>query len=236
MKKLFIIFVIGGLFCYADPFEVSHKANQNAKELQRKIDDIDGKKRDKLLQYHSVIKEIENTKKYNEQLERLIASQEIEKTTITNEINTIDETARSLLPLLEKMVKNLDLFVEKDLPFLLNERRARVARLYALLDRADLAISEKYRVVLETYMIENEYSKTIESYLGNIDSKEVEFFRIGRVALYYLTLDHKNAFMFDEKSSSFIKINNEKELIKAIKMAKKETLPDLISLPVKSAK
>ena len=81
-----------------------------------------------------------------------------------------------------KMIDALDQFVELDMPFLLEERRQRVAFLRTLLERSDVTVAEKFRRLLEAYEIENDYGRTIESYKGSLDvdgaSREVDFLRI----------------------------------------------------------
>lgn len=235
MRKVFVILLFFTLLCANEDVK---KINQKAAEYQSKIDKIDDETKEMSERYRALIREIENTKLYNKQLRDLIASQDSESANIKIEISSIDATARSLLPLINKMVDSLEKFINIDTPFLKNERMARIERIKTVLTRADVTVAEKYRVVLEAYLIENEYGKTIESYLGSLDEKQVEFFRFGRVALFALTLDRSKAFRYDDTKSSFVPLedSNTNELIKAIKVAKKETTPELITIRVKSPK
>ena len=60
------------------------------------------------------------------------------------------------------MIDALRLFIEVDIPFLLDERVARVNNLDELILRSDVTTAEKYRKVFEAYQIESDFGKTIE--------------------------------------------------------------------------
>ena len=84
-------------------------------------------------------------------------------------------------------------FVDLDVPFLLEERKERVAKLNELMERDDVTVAEKFRKVTEAYQIEMDYGSTIEPYKDtvNIDggTREVDFLRVGRVSLIYQSQD-----------------------------------------------
>ena len=92
-----------------------------------------------------------------------------------------------------RMIAGLEEFVALDVPFLLQERSDRINNLKAMMDRADVAVSEKFRRVLEAYQVEVDYGRTIESYAGNAEfdgqNQQVNYLRIGRVALVYQSRD-----------------------------------------------
>src|SRR4030095_2107472 len=110
------------------------------------------------------------------------------------------------------MLDTLKQLVELDVPFLLEERRARVAKLEKEIDRADVSLSEKYRRVVEAYQIEMEYGRTIDSYDGRLgdgaDARTVQFLRIGRTALLYQTLDGNETGYWDANGKSWVVDND----------------------------
>jgi septal ring factor EnvC (AmiA/AmiB activator) len=112
--------------------------------------------------------ELDITNVYNEQLQRLIDSQNNEINSLNQQIVDLDETNKRIMPLLLDMVKTLDKLLDFDYPFLLTERKDRVNNLYSLLDRSDISTSEKFRRVFEAYQIENEFGRTIEALILNI--------------------------------------------------------------------
>lgn len=210
---------------------------QDAALIQSRIDSLDDESRRLYDEYRRAMAQTEALRQYNESLEKLIASQEAEKTSLQTQIDGIESTSRSVLPMMAKMVETLESFVALDLPFLPAERADRIARLKTRLDQADVTVAEKYRLILEAYGIENEYGRTIEAYPDTLpDGRSVEFLRLGRIGLYYLTLDGKEAGRFNPQSASFETIESRYrgELAKALRMARKETVPDLIALPLEA--
>ncbi len=97
-------------------------------------------------------------------------------------------------------------FVELDVPFLLEERTSRVQNLKNMMVRADITISEKYRLILEAYQIELDYGQTLEAYEGLLgtgaDARTVEFVKLGRVSLMYQTLDGSETGYWDAEQKN----------------------------------
>ena len=72
-------------------------------------------------------------------------------------------------------------------------RHDRVARLREMMDRADVAVSEKFSQVLRAFQIENEYGRTMEAYGDTINvdgvDRKVDVLKVGRVAWVFQTPD-----------------------------------------------
>jgi hypothetical protein len=182
--------------------------------------------------------ELDITNVYNEQLQRLIDSQNNEINSLNQQIVDLDETNKRIMPLLLDMVKTLDKLLDFDYPFLLTERKDRVNNLYSLLDRSDISTSEKFRRVFEAYQIENEFGRTIEAYSDEVlvdgNSYNMEMFRMGRIGLYGRTPDGSFHAVYNKKNSQWEKLSSgyDNELVTALHIARKELPPSLINLPV----
>lgn len=203
-------------------------------EIQKKINSLDDKTRELFADYQLTLKEIESLRLYNDQLEKIISSQLEEIQSIMNQLVELDYTNQRVVPLMIKMIDGLEDFIALDMPFLPGERLTRVNDLKEIMDRGDVATSEKFRRVMEAYQIENEYGRTIETYRGDLDGLNVDFLRIGRVALMYQTSDGNNAGYYDPKSKSWADASGSmsRSIASGIKIAQKISPPELIKIPL----
>lgn len=224
--------------------QVQTKSDEEGRESQKKVDAYADQTDSDLREYKSVLKQIESMKVYNQQMRDLIASQEKEMISIQEKMKNVTNLKKDILPLVASMLKNLESFIALDVPFLKVERAKRLQDLNALMSRADISTSEKFRRVLEAYQIENEYGKTIESYSGNVALEDgedisVEFLRVGRLALMYRGLDGRTSGRWDSTQKKFVPLEGKfkSALKQGLRVAKKQQAPSLLKIPVtKSAK
>jgi len=224
-----------------DIFQVAERMNANAKKSQAKIDALNEDTRKLLSEYKIVLKEIEGLRVYNRQLEKQIANQEREMAQLSSSIDEVTVIERQITPLMLRMIDGLEQFVELDVPFLLDERRARVERLREIMDRADVAVSEKFSQVLRAYQIENEYGRTMETYDSEImlDGVErlVSMLKVGRIALVYQTDDGEETGMWNVGEGRYEAIDDSYQgsVRQGIRMAKQPASIDMLSLPISGA-
>lgn len=209
-----------------------------ARRSQSQIDEVVDETRGLLRQYSAVTKEIDGLEVYNTLLQRQIDNQAQELADLQSSIEQVTVIERQVVPLMAKMVESLGQFVELDLPFLLGERRKRVAFLETLLERSDVTVAEKFRRVLEAYEIENDYGRTVETYKDTLElegaSREVDFLRIGRVVLLYQTVDGRHYGMWDREAEAWTPLPGRyrSEIREGIKIARRQVAPNLLLLPV----
>ncbi len=217
------------------------KALVDAQKSQQKVNKLSDQTQEILRQYRQTTQQIENAKIYNDQLRKIIATQEQEKVTIAEQIEEISDTAKKVVPMMVEKVANFEQIVNLDVPFLPEERAKRVGDLKSMLTRADVSTSEKFRRILEAYQVENDYGRTIEAYRGirkaDGTEKTVDYLRIGRVAFMYQTLDAKESGLFNNETRQWETLDSsyKKSIQEAIKMAKKQSAPQLVKLPISAA-
>ena len=209
-----------------------------AKASQDKISAVSTKTKTIVDEYRAALRKIENTKIYNEQMVKLIDSQDKEMVSMRAQIEEIKTTNKEIFPLMASMTDNLKEFIKLDIPFLPEERNRRLKQINDTMDKAKVSTSEKFRRVVEAYQIENEYGRTIESYRGiqKVDGKDltVDFLRTGRLSLVYQTLDGKQSGQWNNDSKTWEPVSSSyrKSIALGIKMAKKQSAPNLITLPM----
>ena len=141
-----------------------------------------------------------------------------------------------------RMIDALDAFVSLDVPFLEEERAERTLELRKLMHRADVTEAEKYRRIMEAYQIENDYGRTIEAYRSTLTQGDkevtVNFLRVGRIALVYQTLDESEAGAWNQDSRSWelLDANLRSSIRNGLRIARKQSAPDLIRLPLLAPK
>lgn len=212
-------------------------ANKSAAASQAHIDQLVDQTQSLVTKYSQALATNESLKKYNEQLQIQVNSQKDRIANTQRELGEIDNTQRGVLPLMQNMISTLDQFVQLDIPFLIEERTQRVATLKQMMTRADVSSAEKYRRILEAYQIETEYGRTLEAYDGRLgegdQAKNVEFLRLGRIALLYQTPDSKETGYWDRDAKKWVVDNDySSNTRQAIRIAKKEGAPDLLWVPV----
>jgi chromosome segregation ATPase len=213
------------------------EVDRAAAQAQQQIDTLRDRTLDAAARYAQAMTEAESYEKYNKQLSAQVASQQDEIRSIEQQLLDIETTNREVQPLMDEMVRALDQFVQLDVPFLIKERTDRVNNLKYIMARADVTISEKYRLILEAYQIELEYGRTLDAYEGTLgageETRTVEFVRLGRISLMYRTLDGSETGYWDAVNKQWVVDNSYAEAVEqALRVARAEGAPELLSIPV----
>lgn len=205
---------------------------------QQRIDVISDDIRDKVEEYKALMKQIENLGIYNEQLQAQLDSQDIEIAELGSSIDNVTLIERQITPLMLRMIDALEQFVALDMPFLPEERSTRIGRLKDMIGRSDVGVAEKFRAVFDAYQTEMEYGRTIEAYRGMLSAaeggREVDFLRVGRIGLYYMSLDGSllGAWNPDTREWETLPGGYRAYITDGLRIAREQAAPDLIKLPI----
>jgi len=213
------------------------QADQQSAQSQTTLNQLRERAQDAAGRYAQAVADAESLERYNNQLADQVKSQEDEISSIERQLIEIETTNREVQPLMQQMVDTLERFVDLDVPFLREERTARVASLKDMMARADVTISEKYRRILEAYQIELEYGRTLDAYEGRLvdngNERTVEFVRLGRVSLMYRTLDGSETGYYDNTQKRWVAdASYAKAVEEALRVARGDGAPELLTVPV----
>ena len=213
-------------------------ASSLSQDAQKKIDNLDIKSKEIYYEFKDTVAEYKSLKTYDDQLQEIINAQKSEIKSILKQIDSLDSTNKDILPFLKRMIDVLREFVLLDMPFLKDERIATVDNLDEIILQANVTTAEKFRKVFEAYQSEYNFGNTIETYSGtmelNNNDTAVIFFRLGRIGLYYSSLDYKKTGYWDNSKQEWVhtkgKLSN--ELKAAIDIANRQAPPNFINLPI----
>jgi hypothetical protein len=144
----------------------------------------------------------------------------------------------NLEPFLEEVVGRLEAFVAQDLPFLTPERQQRIYFLKNTMSDYHLDLGEKLRRVFEALAVEATYGRmvTASDETLNIDGADtiVSVFYLGRLAMFYQTLDGKRLGRWNPDSKHWEPISGDfsRQIRQALGMARRERSVELIQLPL----
>jgi len=207
------------------------------REAQQRIDRVVQQTRSLVDDYKAVTKEIDGLKIYNRLMEAQTEKQQSRLDEINESLDKANVINRQIYPLMERMIEGLQRFVQLDIPFLMEERTERILTLQDLMDEPNVSVAEKFRKVMEAFQIENEYGRTIEAYTDTIEIdggvREVEFLRIGRVALLFQSADGSMTGVWNEETNSWdMSDDYRNEVKKGLRVANELIAPELLLLPV----
>ncbi len=217
----------------------SEATAREAKVSQQRVEQLDDQTTTLINDYRANLKQLEAATRYNASLNRNIVAQRRQIERLATDLENVSGLQRAMQPLMEDMLATLGDVVEADLPFDLDNRRDRVARLNRVMGDPGMSAAQRYRLIVEAYQIENEYGRTIGSYEGSIDDdgtlRSGDFLRVGRIALMFKTADDSVLKIWDMDQRTFVDLSKSylPDVRLGIRMAKEQTAPGLLPVPVK---
>lgn len=217
--------------------DATEAAQRAARASQKRVDQLDDQTRALLERYRAATWQAQQLNVYAEQLEKIQAGQAQEKASLTRQLVEMERTEREILPLMLRMLDSLERFVQIDLPFLVTERSERVANLRRLMADPEANLAEKYRRLLEAYLIEADYGRSLGAERAEIRGQVVDLLRVGRVALYALTLDGEVGLYWDAAQQGWQPLDRGslREVRNGLRIARDTAAASLLVLPVPAA-
>lgn len=204
---------------------------------QRQVEQDDDAADQMIREYRAVLQQKDNIALFVDQQDIFLESQKAEISSLNKQLATVEQIKQGMVPMMLRMAAALEDSINADLPFLMDERRARVERIKAVLSDPDVSPAEQYRQVLNGFKIEVTYGQGLDSYEGVHPTKPgniVNFLRFGRTSLVYISKDETDIarYNIDTKTWDQISASEALALRKAIRVANGEAAPDIVYAPI----
>lgn len=218
-------------------------AIQREDQAQRKVESWAAEKED-------LVSEIRSIQTTNTWLDYQIQKYSIYINRLNKEIallNTKKLEARKVREELEPYLENevlvrLEEYIASDLPFYEEVRAQGVRDARSTMNDPHSTLAEKLSQVLSVLEIEANYGKEVgtSDVTLIIDDRatEVTILRFGRVAMFYISLDGEKIGWWDDQTRAWESLtkNFQREINRALQMARRERTIDLIHIPVGAIK
>ena len=151
-------------------------------------------------------------------------------------LDALPDTREVLPALQERLVERLASWIESDMPFLHEERKARVASLRD--STPHLTPAERWERVVTAWRTELDYGREVDAWRGYLgegaERREVDYLRLGRIGFYYLTPDGRDAGVWDAKEGRWAALDEAQrsEVRNGLRIARDRRAPELLTLPV----
>lgn len=214
----------------------SVEAQQVPSPIQQHIDAADEETRAAWQELRRLEQETRHIHAENAVLSAQLASEADRQQRIHLALEALGET-RAALPLIEQdMVRQLIHWIESDVPFLRDER---IARVRAQQTNADVESAERIMSLLEIWRVELGYGHDIDTWRGRLvladqPAREVEYLRVGRIGFYYLTPDGREGGVWSAESGEWQLLNDNarREVRNGLRIANEQRSPELLRLPL----
>jgi septal ring factor EnvC (AmiA/AmiB activator) len=208
---------------------------------QTKIDSMDDDTSLIVNEFKTVSKQIEGLRVYNAQMRKQIERQEERLKEIDKTMKEAQVMQRQIPPFTRRMLAGIEKSIELDMPFHLAERKERIAFAKAAIDNPTVSPAEGLRQVLETFNVEMEYGRKLDSYKDTIEiegqQREVNVLRVGRLALVYQSSDRSLTGAWDNKKQEWVPLDNSyrNPTGKGLRIANRLATVDMLELPIQNA-
>ena len=258
-KRIFILLMLWGglIFCTAAPVWAQTESQEtNIQNLQQSVTGNITRSQnaqaeiDRALESGANAMELLKTKKDDlrwteyqiTKYKQYIAGQRERIEELERQKAAMYEIQRALEPYLDETCVLLAEFVQNDLPFMKEERQARLDALYADLNDHRLSLADKTSRLLDVLRTENNYAIALNTQNVVLDLPggpvNVRLLSLGRLALYYQTDDGSQSGFYNKATASWtpMTLKAGKDLTQALQIVDKRSVPALVNLPVKEDK
>ncbi|WP_275401752.1 DUF3450 domain-containing protein [Salinicola corii] len=226
--------------------QASIQAQQTQAELQQRIDEADDATREALQRLRQAGQQADRLESYNAELAPIVDNQAKRIASEKQALTQISVTREALPGEMRQMVGQLREMIEADMPFLRDERLARVDDLEQMLSRDDASQADKLQRIFSAWRAELAYGREMDQWSGPLEgvqsdaasqgsqmAREVDYLRVGRTGWYYVTPDDRAGGVWSVADGEWEALNGDQigEVRRGIRIAQDQSAPALLHLP-----
>ncbi|WP_244158303.1 DUF3450 domain-containing protein [Salinicola socius] len=226
--------------------QASIQAQQTQAALQQRIDDADDATREALQQLRQANQQADRLESYNAELAPIVDNQAKRIASEKQALTQINVTREALPGELRDMVEQLRAMIGADMPFLRDERLARVDDLEQMLSSDDASQADKLQRIFSAWRAELAYGREMDQWSGPLEgaqsdaasqgsqlAREVDYLRVGRTGWYYVTPNDRAGGVWSVANDEWEALNGDQisEVRRGIRIAQDQSAPALLHLP-----
>ncbi len=228
-----------------DNLKAMEAANKEAGASQQRIQAIQAETQKLANEYKRLLQSADRQEEVSAELNDRLAQQRNEIDSLREQLAGRDITQQRITPLMRSMADNLEQFIALDLPFHQQERLGRAIKVKQMLASTSFSLPEQYRAVLSAYQQELEFGRSIEAWReplqftneeGKQENLTVEYLRIGRLALYFQTMDGERSGYWNRENKQWQELPRKfnLEIKQGLRIAQNQQAPQMLALPLQN--
>ncbi len=205
---------------------------------QKEVDQWRGDKERLTARFELLQQESKDLSSRGEDLRQSVVAAESRLAGKRRQLAEIERITGEIAPFLDELYGRLREVSSQGLPFLQEERQQRIDKLQVVMADPAVSVGEKYRRLMEGLLVEAEYGFSTEVYQEHIGlngtSTLVDVFRLGRLNLFYLTLDQSGCGFYNMATKAWepLAAGHLRAIKATVAIAGKRQPVELLSLPL----
>jgi len=207
---------------------------QSQQTVERLNDEADNM----LREYSALLQRRDSLEIFVARQELYLESQTDQIASLREQLSTVEQTKQDLVPLMIRMVVDLESEVKADYPFQRERRLGQVKKVMNSLADPAVPPVEQYRNILTAYQNEIIYGQGMDSYEGphpENPKRTVDYIRFGRVSFVYMTKEEDEIKFYNLETGGWDDAGTDlaMQMRQAIRIAKGEATKEIVVVPVK---
>jgi len=218
-----------------DAINLQKDTQQRSAHSQQAINRLDDDTRRMLAEYQSLQDAIDTLHQENRHLDNQRRKIAQKRASLEADIQKTTQLLATLPSLNQQIHEIYGHFIALDLPYQGNRREQEHRFLGELLNDADQTPVENYLALVRQLRETAEQGLHIQHWTGKLsDKRQVTFFRLGHIALYYLTPDGEEGGIWDRTTETWstLPMEDRHKLSRAIRVAAKHEPEGWLVLPL----